>query len=90
MLERLRKLIHVRRLEHSKPPDVVLSEDETRTVLERTFSWDDPGSELRLAPLSMFIIGAGLVWDLLDINHIPVPTSIVSRGPTSPDGLIPQ
>jgi len=59
-------------------------------VLERSVLWDDPGSELRLASLRMFLIGAGLVWDLLDINHIPVPTSIVSRGPTSPDGLIPQ
>jgi len=59
-------------------------------VLELTDSWDDPGSELRLAPLAMFLIGAGLVWGLLDINHIPVQTNIVSRGPTSSDGIVPQ
>lgn len=64
-----------------------LSEDETQQILQSVESWDEPGSRLRLGPECMFIIGAGLVWDLIDINHVPAQASHVSREIVSTEGI---
>jgi len=66
-----------------------LTEEETKRILRTISSWDTPGSNLRLAPECMFILGGGLVWGVVDINHIPIEASRVSRATVvSQDGTI--
>ena len=73
---------------HSASPDM-LSESETVTLLQHEESWDDPESNLRLAPQALFLIGAGIMWGLINVDHIHLPSSIVSRGTSYPKGTLP-
>ena len=87
LLEKCREVVHSRRVDHSKPgpPQYVLSKSDTATLLQLEDSWDDPGSDLRLAPEVRFLIGAGILWDLIDVNYVKDRATIVSRG-SSPEG----
>lgn len=67
--------------------DTSLTKAEVRKILQWKDSWDDPGSDLRLAPECMFILGAGILWDIVDIRHIPIESNHVSRDTNSPDGI---
>lgn len=87
LVEKCRKMVHARRIDHSKVPDKALSKVEIVLLLQYVDSWDDPGSPLRLAPEASFLIGAGILWDLIDVDHVQVRPTIVSRGTVSPKGI---
>ena len=86
LFEKCRAMIEACR-RYSTSPDM-LSESETATLLQYEDSWDDPGSNLRLAPQALFLIGAGIMWGLINIDHIHLPSSIVSRGTSYPKGIL--
>lgn len=60
---------------------------DVATLLKFDDSWDDPGSDMRLAPEASFLIGSGLLWDLVNPDHVHVPNAIVSRGTSFPKGI---
>lgn len=83
--QRCRSMIDSRRLNHSKEPDERFSESDIITLLQFDDSWDDSG--LRLAPQAMFLIGAGVMWDLISPEVLHLPSTIVSRGTSNPKGI---
>ena len=86
--ERCRAMIDSRRLSHSREPDECFSESDVNILLQFDDSWDDLDSGLRLAPQAMFLIGAGVMWDLIPVEMIQLSPTIVSRGTTNPKGTI--
>jgi len=85
-LQKCRKLVDARRLCPDSPPDETFSEADVRVLLEYDESWESEGSGLRLAPEALFLIGAGLLWDLADPHHLEVPPTVVGRGSSSIEG----
>jgi len=86
VIQRCRSLVEARRIDHSKSPDIVYSESDIATLTEFDDSWDDSGSNLRLAPEASFLIGAGILWDLITLDLIQIPAAIISRGSSVPKG----
>jgi len=84
--EKCRNLVNARRLCSNSPPDETFSEADVRVLLEYDESWESEGSGLRLAPEALFLIGAGLLWDLADPHHLSVPPTVVGRGSSSIEG----
>ena len=80
LLSRSRQLIHNRRRNHSTPPKDKFRPEDVKVLIDLRDSWDDTGSDLRLAPEVSFLLGAGIYWDLVDINDAQVPCSVVGRG----------
>ena len=80
LLSRSRQLIHNRRRNHSAPPNEKFRPEDVKTLIGLRDSWDDAGSDLRLAPEVSFLLGAGIYWDLVDINDAQVAYSVVGRG----------
>jgi len=87
VIRRCRSLVEARRIDHSKSSDIVYSESDTATLMEFDDSWDDSGSNFRLAPEATFIIGAGILWDLIKLDQIQIPSTIISRGSSFPKGV---
>jgi hypothetical protein len=85
--QRCRSMIDSRRLNHSKEPDEHFSESDIGTLLQFDDSWDDIESGLCLAPQAMFLIGAGVLWDLIPLELLHLPSTIVSRGTSNPKGV---
>ncbi len=76
-------------------PISVFSKSETSQLLAFENSWDDSpstangessGSYLRLAPQVKFLLGAGILWGMIDVEHVHVRATVVSRGTTSLKG----
>jgi len=84
--QRCRSMIDSRRLDHTKEPGECFSESDICTLMGFDDSWDDFDSGLCLAPQAMFLIGAGVMWDLIPFELLHLPATIVSRGTTNPKG----
>lgn len=75
-------------------PISVFSKDETAQILAFENSWDDfkavdgesGESHLRLAPQVKFLLGAGILWGMIDVENVHVRATIVSHGTTSLKG----
>ena len=74
-------------------PISIFSKSETGQLLAFENSWDDSpstgessGSYLRLAPQVKFLLGAGILWGMIDVEHVHVRATVVSRGTTSLKG----
>ena len=80
LLSRIRKLLHDRRRNHSYPPKEKFMKEDVKALVDLRGSWEDPGSDLRLAPEVSFLLGAGVYWDLMDVNDAQAPFSVVGRG----------
>jgi serine/threonine protein kinase len=79
IVSRCRQMIHDRRLNHAGEPTQTFSESDINVLLDYQDSWDDTGSALRFAPEVAFLIGAGILWDLIDIKQVQVPSTVVTR-----------
>lgn len=88
LVAKCRKMIHARRVDHSKPPETLLSESDVILLLHYMDSWDDPGSTLRLAPEVCFLIGAGILWEIIDADLVRVGPTVIGRETRSPKGNI--
>lgn len=86
LLSRSRQLIHNRRRDHSTPHHDKISQEDVNTLIGLRDSWDEAGSDLRLAPEVSFLLGAGIYWNLVDVNNAQVPYSVVGRGTGPRDG----
>lgn len=89
-IQRCREMVNSRRHRHSKEPAEQFSGSDIGTLFELDDSWDDPGSGLRLAPEAMFLIGAGILWDLIPLDMVDVPSSAVRKTTSSPKGTHPS
>jgi hypothetical protein len=87
VVERCRGLVESRRRGDPKKPDEAFSELDISTLLKFDDSWDDPGSDLRLAPEATFLIGSGILWDLVNPDEVKVPSQIVGRDSSFPKGI---
>lgn len=70
VIEKCRASVHARRLDHHPPPvlEQKLSRDEALTLLHYEDSWDD--DRPILGPEVSFLIGAGILWDLIELEFI--------------------
>lgn len=89
-IQRCRAIVDSRRHRHSKVPTEGFSTSDIDMLKDFDDSWDDPGSGLRLAPEAMFLIGAGILWDLIPLDMIDIPSSAVSKVTSSPKGFAPS
>lgn len=91
-ISRGRKLVDERRLDHRSPqkPKNKFQRADVDVLVGFRGSWDESGPGFRLAPDVSFLIGAGIFWDLIDvnINGVQVSSSIVGRGTGPADGII--
>lgn len=97
LLEKGRNAIDARRRGQSTSISVLTRED-VADLLAFENSWDDvesldpdneSGSLLRLAPQVKFLLGAGILWEVIDVDHVRVRPTIVSRGTNSLKGIAP-
>src|SRR5271169_7137685 len=86
LLERCREKVQHCRISPDSPPKSTFSKLETSQLLEYGESWESEGSGLRLAPEVTFLIGAGLLWDLIDPHFVQVSSTVVGRGSSSIEG----
>jgi len=75
VLSRCRNLVHASRLQHSKDPDSKFRDSDVSVLLDHQDSWDDDKSSLRLAPKVAYLIGASILWGLIDVDIVPVPSA---------------
>jgi len=86
-LSRTRKLVDDRRRNHAEPPKEKLHNEEVKALVDLRGSWDESGSDLRLAPEISFLLGAGIYWDLIDVNAADVSIGVVGRGTGRREGF---
>ena len=88
VIEKCRLLIDACRTgkDSSNGSENTYSVSDTNILLELDDSWDGPESILRLAPQASFLIGAGIFWGLINLDHIQLPDMFVSRGTSSAKG----
>lgn len=87
LLSRSRKLVDDRRRNHSTPVKEKFMKNDIKALVDLRDSWDEPDSNLRLAPEVSFLLGAGIYWGLIDVNDAQVPFSVVGRGTGPRDGI---
>lgn len=88
LLKKCREMVHSCRQDSAKSQasGPVLSESDIAILLLYEDSWDDIGSNLRLAPETSFLLGAGIFWNFIDTENVEVPHTRVSRTTASPKG----
>lgn len=95
LLEKGKRSIAARRENQCALVDM-FSKADVEKLLTFEDSWDDVprlddetevGSPLRLAPRVKFTLGAGILYGLIDLAHIHVRGTVVSRGTTSLEGI---
>jgi len=89
LLDEYRELVHSSHLQRSKDSDS-FRDSNISVLLNHQDSWDDDKSSLRLAPEVAYLIGAGILWGLIDINVVPVPSALEDRVPGPPNGKSPN
>jgi hypothetical protein len=85
LFEKCRQMIEACRQSAKNPG--LLTKSEVETLLEHEDSWDEPDIDLRLAPQALFLIGTGVMWGIIDIDHIHIPSTIISRTTSNPKGF---
>jgi serine/threonine protein kinase len=88
-VSRSRQLVADRRLNHSstRKQKEKIEKSDIEVLVDLRDSWDEIGSGFRLAPEVSFLIGAGIFWDLIDVNDVEVSSNVVSRGFEPRDGI---
>jgi serine/threonine protein kinase len=89
VISRSRQLVADRRLNRSSSPKPKekIEKSDIEVLMDLRNSWDESGSGFRLAPEASFLVGAGIFWDLMDVNDVQVSSNVVSRGFESKDGI---
>lgn len=89
-ISRTRELIDERRLDHTSPRKLKhkIQKADVDVLVGLRDSWDEGGLGFQFAPEVSFLIGAGILWDLIDVNDVQVSSSIVGRGPGPTGGTI--
>ena len=89
-ISRGRKLVDELRLYHTSPkkPKPKFHKGDVDVLLGLRGSWDESGLGFQLAPEVSFLLGAGIFWELIDVNDVQVSSSIVGRGTGPTGGMI--
>ena len=69
LLQRCQELVLQGRRNLPKNPKDILQPSEVDLLFQYEDSWDQPAS-LRLAPETCFLVGAGLLWDYIEVSDI--------------------
>jgi hypothetical protein len=85
LLSRCRQPVDDCRRNHSTPPKEKLAKEDVTSLIDLQDSWDERGSDLRLAPEVSFLLG--IYWGLIDVNDAQVPFSVVGRGTGTRNGM---